>query len=245
MLRDADIREPLFDFLEQTYGKVRILEEKRIGRSRADVVMVTPEAIYGLEIKSDADSYSRLASQVKDYDKYYDYNFAVVGTSHAMHIGEHVPEYWGIITVEEIDGKADFYVFRRPKINPRMNLKYKLKILWRPELAIIQAQNDMPKYKQASKDTVINKIVERTKLSKDKKGHIELEELAKQVGNVLLERDYNDIGASLKEYYKGELQKKIEAETDPQRRLELMNEQAARRERAQKQLPKNKRRRRR
>ena len=40
----------------------------------------------------------------------------------------------------------------------------------------------MPKYKQASKDTVINKIIERTKLSKDKMGHIELEELAKQVG---------------------------------------------------------------
>ena len=30
MLHDRDIREPLFDFLEDTYGKIRILEEKKI-----------------------------------------------------------------------------------------------------------------------------------------------------------------------------------------------------------------------
>ena len=41
VLHDKDIREPLFDFLEETYGKVRILEEKTTGRARADVVMIT------------------------------------------------------------------------------------------------------------------------------------------------------------------------------------------------------------
>ena len=28
ILRDSDIREPLFDFLEEKFGKIRILEEK-------------------------------------------------------------------------------------------------------------------------------------------------------------------------------------------------------------------------
>ena len=99
MLKDKDIREPLFDFLEDTYGKVRIIEEKTMGRSRADLVMVTEKSLVGIEIKSDADTYARLATQVKDYDKYYDCNIAVVGSSHGIHIKEHVPEYWGIITV--------------------------------------------------------------------------------------------------------------------------------------------------
>ena len=81
MLHDADIREPLFDFLEETYGKTRILEEKNTGRSRADVVMVTENEVIGLEIKSDADSYQRLSGQVKDYDRYYDRNFVVIGSS--------------------------------------------------------------------------------------------------------------------------------------------------------------------
>ena len=40
ILYDKDIREPLFVFLEETYGKTRILEEKRTGSARADAVMV-------------------------------------------------------------------------------------------------------------------------------------------------------------------------------------------------------------
>ena len=101
MLYDKDIREPLFDFLDDIYLTNRIIEEKQMGCSRADVVMVTPLAIYGIEIKSDADTYARLKRQVRDYDNFYDYNYVVVGTSHAYHIQEHVPDYWGIITVKQ------------------------------------------------------------------------------------------------------------------------------------------------
>ena len=63
---DKDIREPLFDFLEENFGKTRIIEEKNIGDSRADVIMVTENGLYGIEIKSDADTYARLSGQVKD-----------------------------------------------------------------------------------------------------------------------------------------------------------------------------------
>lgn len=70
MLKDKDIREPLFDFLEEQYGKVRIIEEKAMGKSRADVVMVLEEELVGIEIKSDADTYARLSRQVKDYDRF-------------------------------------------------------------------------------------------------------------------------------------------------------------------------------
>ena len=38
MLRDKDIREPLFDFLDERYGKNRIIEEKTMGRSRATIL---------------------------------------------------------------------------------------------------------------------------------------------------------------------------------------------------------------
>ena len=65
MLYDKDIREPLFDFLEEAYGKLRIIEEKQVGKSRADIVMVLPGLLTGIEIKSDADSYVRLSRQVK------------------------------------------------------------------------------------------------------------------------------------------------------------------------------------
>ena len=50
MLRDKDIREPLFDFLEEMCGKIRIVEEKQIGKSRADIVMVLPELAHIQEL---------------------------------------------------------------------------------------------------------------------------------------------------------------------------------------------------
>ena len=197
MLRDKDIREPLFDFLEETYGKIRIIEEKTMGKSRADVVMITPDSIIGLEIKSDADTYVRLSRQIKDYDKYYDRNIVVVGTSHAMHIEEHVPEYWGIITVELIDDSFDFYFLRRPKNNPKLKLKNKLRILWRPELFELQQLFDMPKYRQKSKDFVISKIIERVP---DK---IDPHELCFHMSRVLFERDYTTIDRDLEEFRNG------------------------------------------
>ncbi|MBO7704029.1 MAG: sce7726 family protein, partial [Solobacterium sp.] len=94
-LLDADIREPLFDYLEEQYGRIRIIEEKTIGKSRADAFMVTEEGLFGIEIKSDADTYARLSRQVKDYDRWFDFNILVIGTTHAAHAEEHVPEWWG------------------------------------------------------------------------------------------------------------------------------------------------------
>ena len=34
VLYDKDIREPLFDYMEERDGKVRIIEEKQMGRLR-------------------------------------------------------------------------------------------------------------------------------------------------------------------------------------------------------------------
>lgn len=190
-LYDKDIREPLFDFLEETYGKVRILEEKRTGSARADVVMITPELLYGIEIKSDADTYARLSKQVKNYDWYYDRNIVVVGSTHAAHISEHVPDWWGIITVElDEDGNVDFYVLRGESANPKVKDKRKISILWRPELNRLLEKNSLPRYRQKSKQFVQEKLLERVP------GDI----LWPQVCDELFERDYNTIEQEINEY---------------------------------------------
>lgn len=194
MLYDKDIREPLFDYLEQIYGKIRIIEEKTIGSSRADAVMVTPDALYGIEIKSDADSYTRLASQVADYDQYYDYNMVVVGTKHAHHIKEHVPTHWGIITVECVNNEPDFYMLRMPTPNTNVKWTKKLGILWRPELASLQQYFDLPKYKDKSRQFVIEKIAARIP------ERIEEGELQRRLCFLLFERDYTTIREELSEY---------------------------------------------
>ncbi|MGN0396078.1 MAG: sce7726 family protein [Coprococcus sp.] len=191
-LHDKDIREPLFDFLEETYGKVRIIEEKNMGRSRADVLMVTENALVGIEIKSDADTYIRLERQIKDYNQFCDYNYVVVGSSHGHHISDHVPDWWGIITVELINSVMDFYILRKASDNPKLNKLKKLQLLWRPELAHIQEINNMPKYKDKSKLFVINKIVE----------HVPYDLLSSQISDELFERDYNLIQEKIENYKK-------------------------------------------
>lgn len=190
MLYDKDIREPLFEYLEQRYGKIRILEEKRMGRSRADVVMVLPDAVVGIEIKSDADTYTRLKRQTKDYDKFCDQNYVVVGSTHAIHVREHIPEWWGIISVEQMERGIDFYEVRNAKGNPRLDPQKKLGILWRSELSHIQQINQMPKYKQKSKLFVIDKIIER----------VPEELLKKQISEELFERDYTTIAEEIQNY---------------------------------------------
>lgn len=190
MLYDKDIREPLFDYLEERYGKVRMIEEKQMGRSRADIVMVLPGELAGIEIKSDADTYARLERQVKDYDRFFDRNYVVAGSTHAMHIEEHVPEYWGIISVEWLDGRVDFYMIREAHRNPKMEMKQKIRILWRPELAHIQEICGMARYEGKSKDFVRNKIVER----------VPAEILNGLISEELFERDYTEIGERIGEF---------------------------------------------
>jgi len=215
MLYDKDIRDPLFDFLDEIFGKNRIIEEKQIGKSRADVMMILPESIWGIEIKSDADTYARLERQIKDYNRFFDYNMVVVGASHGKSIADHVPEYWGIITVEEIqeatvenslesrdillekvdslgDGIAtaasknlDFYMLRQPQRNP----KREKKVLFRNQLSFLWKMELMHIQE-------INGMKKLVSFSKKKRvlrimETVPEEELKKQLCEALIERDYS------------------------------------------------------
>lgn len=231
---DAVIREPLFEYLEGRYDKVRILEEMVTGRARADVVMILEDAVCGIEIKSDADTYARLAGQVRNYDLYYDRNLVVVGTKHAYHIGEHVPPYWGILTVEWDADHWDFYELRKPQNNPKRRWERKLSLLWRPELASLQEHYGMPKYKEKSRAFVIGKILEKVDVT-DAAAEKELD-LA--VSDLLFERDYTTAAKTLAEYRKGEIDKKLALETDPKKQAELLMQK----EKARKQFHRRKRR---
>ena len=196
-LHDKDIREPLFDFLEEKYGKIRILEEKIIGMVRADLIMITPGMLFGIEIKSDADSYVRLNKQVEYYDRYFDRNILVVGSSHGIHAGEHIPDWWGIITVEADGDSLDFYVLREAGINPEVKAENKITMLWRPELNNILEKHMFPAYKYKSKAFVQKYLLE----------NVPEEELWPEVCEELFERDYNTIADTINEFRKQTNQK--------------------------------------
>ena len=181
VLHDADIRDDLCDYLEVRFGKVRFFDELTMGKSRADIVVVTEIGLFGVEIKSDADTYERLARQVKDYDRFFDRNYVVAGASHGNHIREHVPEHWGVITVERIAGGLDFYLLREAGENRKVRLTNQLSLLWRREFAALQLQNGLYKYPGKSKAYVKKYVMEK----------VPADELKKQMLDVLFDRDYS------------------------------------------------------
>lgn len=189
-LYDRDIREPLFDFLETRASRLRILEEVVIGKSRADAVLVEEDGLCGIEIKSDADTYTRLRGQIRDYNRYFDRNLLVVGTRHAVHCAEHVPEWWGILTAERENGTVDFYEYRKPLPNPKVKLEKQITLLWRPELAELQRRFGLPKYTGKSKPFVQQKLLER----------VEAGLLHHGITELLLERDYTLIEAEIEAF---------------------------------------------
>lgn len=180
-LFDEDIRILLFDYLDLRYPKVRTFEEKVMGRSRSDVVALLPDAIVGIEIKSDADSYTRLATQVKDYDKFFDMNYIVVGGSHLKRVGEHIPEHWGILYVDQTEEEPIIREVRAAGRNPKAKLKTQFVFMWKRELWALLKLNKLPAYKQKSRkfivDTLLAKVDERM--------------LKFQMCDMLFERDYS------------------------------------------------------
>ena len=139
---DKEIREPLFDFLEEFYGKIRIFEEKITGLSRTDALGVIDGQLIGFEIKSDHDTYARLQRQTADYDELCDVNYLVIGRSHRKQADQHIPKHWGIICVYEENTcgnkKIVVEIDQIPGVNPNVKLARQLDLLWRPELALLQ-----------------------------------------------------------------------------------------------------------
>ena len=179
-LFDKDIREPLFAYFDEKYGKVRFFEEMDIASSKADVMMVTDDSITGFEIKSDADSYTRLKSQVSNYDKFFDYNYVVIGKSHLKHIEEHIPEYWGVMVCYKDDNGIHIEKVKEAQRNSKMMIKYKLCFLWRRELDTIKKEFLKYKYTHLSKEALRDKLIE----------NIDGETLDSLVSRELFNRDY-------------------------------------------------------
>lgn len=176
---DPQIRDKLFFKIETTSPKIRIFEEVVIGKSRCDFYAVT-DKLTGYEIKSDADSYARLRSQVKSYDSFFDENYLVVGRSHRKSAEAHIPEYWGVIVVDE--GSIETVRCARP--NPKAKLSNQLRLLWKRELWNILDRFSLPKYRNCSRQFITKKLL----------ACIDEQLLKPEICYELFERDYVEEG---------------------------------------------------
>lgn len=180
---DNEIRELLFDYIDESYDKLRIYEELKIRNSIADIVVVLEDKLVGIEIKSDGDTYTRLPTQIKDYNHFFDYNYIAVGTTHIKQVHKHIPEHWGILAVAKKDSGYCIEQLRPSQPTPRLKVSYQIKLLWRLELNNILSKNKLPQYKQKSKRFVQLKLLEK----------LTPEKLKLDMCDELFERDYTTL----------------------------------------------------
>ena len=186
---DKDIREKLYDYLDERYGKVRTIEEKVILKSRADMLAIIDGEIIGIEIKSDSDTYTRLKRQIKDYEKFCDKCYVAVGESH-IHVSEHVPEYWGIIVVSNDNVIVD----RDASVSPKVKINNQLDILWRAELYAVQMKEGLPKLSNWKRRDIYKRLI-------DTCGE---KQVKKDITEQLFERDYTIFDKIPEEYISDE-----------------------------------------
>ena len=179
-MNDHEIREAICDYMENIHNdKFRIIDELVIGKARADIVIVT-DRLTGYEIKSDADSYQRLPGQIKEYDKYFQQNYLVVGENHKKTASEHIPPYWGIMCIAKSANDVRVEIIQEAGQSPQYSRKKQLGLLWRKELNHILKANSLLKCAGKNKAYVQKYLLARVPQSV----------LQKQVCDEFFERDW-------------------------------------------------------
>ena len=88
----------------------------QFGSKRADIVIVNGDVATVFEIKSERDNTEKLATQVENYKKYFDYCYIVCEKSNLKNIRDKIPLSIGIVVI----GDSVEYV-RRAKKRKRLN----------------------------------------------------------------------------------------------------------------------------
>jgi hypothetical protein len=135
---DKQIRAHLKQFLFRKCGNdpdTIIIEELGLshGYCRVDLAVVNG-SLHGFEIKSDRDTFRRLARQADTYNKILDFITVVVGERHAEEALRVSPQWWGIqFAKSDRPDEVHLIQVREPVENPAPDKLAIAKLLWREE----------------------------------------------------------------------------------------------------------------
>jgi len=164
-----------------------MIDELVIGKARADIVTVT-DILTGYEIKGDTDSYTRLPDQIKEYDRYFQQNYLVVGKSHSKSASTRIPLHWGLLCVSEAENGIKVESLQDPAANPKFSIRKQLSLLWRRELVRILVENKLPKCSGKRKAFIHSYLLE----------NLPLETLQPQICEELFEREWTKIFSNMR-----------------------------------------------
>lgn len=111
-------------------SKVTAAFEIRVNKSRADFLTINGDS-KSFEIKSELDNLTKLAKQVSDYEKVFDFNYVVIDQRHYVKAMEIIPERYGIMVM----GKDKLIENRIGKRNNRHDVFRQLELFSKKEFA--------------------------------------------------------------------------------------------------------------
>jgi hypothetical protein len=129
---DKEIRTCLIPYLTTMFGDGFITEEFCLRKVRTDLVVGLPSSgdLHGFEIKSGADSLTRLKTQIPGYDAVCSFNWVVIHPKWLDAILAALPAHWGILLAEEEGINA----YRPAKRNVNQKIRDVLSVIWKAEL---------------------------------------------------------------------------------------------------------------
>ena len=135
-IRKAIKEHELIKHIEDSDTKIIDEMGLNLGSSIIDIAVVNGSML-GYEIKSDRDTLNRLSGQVEQYNKVFDYLNIVTSKKYASIIGDFIPDWWGIIEVEDLKGNISIHQHRIAKANEDVSSYSLLQLLWKEELVEI------------------------------------------------------------------------------------------------------------
>jgi hypothetical protein len=151
-IRDSQVRASLMKNVINDHianPDTLVIEELGLNRGscRVDVAVVNG-LLHGYEIKSDADTLSRLPSQVVSYSAVLDKATLVVAASHLERALPLIPEWWGVrVVTKGIRGAILIEPMRPARMNDGIDASALALLLWRDELVAALASLDIQKSK--------------------------------------------------------------------------------------------------
>ncbi len=163
---------------------VLLVEELGVGRgaSRADVAVIAADALTGVEVKSAADTLTRLPAQVTWYSRVFDRAVLACDPGHVTAAAAHLPSWWGLWAAD-VDGLR---VVRAAAANPVVDGRTLAAMLWMPELKAL-----MPAIGQTGGTAGLL----RGDLA-DLLATVAPDRVGELVRRALLDRDWEDVGAA-------------------------------------------------
>ncbi|MCE1159444.1 MAG: sce7726 family protein [Spirochaetia bacterium] len=168
-LKDLDIRKEIHSqrplpFLSTP--DITIIDELDVGYESARIdVAAIGDSLYGIEIKSDADSFYRLPAQITAYNKVFDYLYLAVGDKFFGKAEAFLPPWWGIVHITMGTDKLTTTIVRNAKKNINVQKRSLANMLWKKEMLLLLATKELGKgLSKRERAFILDKVAEELPL---------------------------------------------------------------------------------